>query len=68
MLCGLVITASATAQRIDPSVNKLMVVLPCASGRRQQAGRGPHAGGKVTGEFDGENLTLEFAWFSFSAT
>jgi len=21
--------------------------------------------GKVTGEFDGENLTLEFAWFSF---
>jgi uncharacterized protein YtpQ (UPF0354 family) len=64
LLCGLVIAGSATAQRIDPSVNKLMVVLrEWKGGNKQDEALTPV--GKATGEFDGENLTMEFAWFSF---
>ena len=61
---ALLIAENAMAQRIDKSVEKLMVVL-----RGWESGNKPDETlkpvGKVTGKFGGEDITMELAWFSF---
>jgi uncharacterized protein YtpQ (UPF0354 family) len=64
LLCGLMMTGDAGAQRIDPSASKLMVVLrEWNGGNKQDEALRPV--GKVTSTFDGKDLTMELAWFTF---
>jgi hypothetical protein len=68
--CGLavlgaaIVSAGARAQRIDPSVEKLMVLLrEWRGGDKQDETLVPV--GKVSTNFGGENLNMEFAWYGF---
>jgi hypothetical protein len=64
LLCGLAMDGNATAQRIDPNASKLMVVLrEWDGGNKQDEALKPV--GKVTSKFDGKDLTMELAWFTF---
>jgi uncharacterized protein YtpQ (UPF0354 family) len=67
LFCGLMTANSATAQRIgdvSKSVDNLMVVLrEWSGGNKQDETLKPV--GKVWTSFDGENRTMEFAWYSF---
>ena len=67
VVCGLVIAGPAMAQRIgdiSTSADNLMVVL-----REWQGGNKPDETltpiGKVWGDFNGEAMTMELAWYMF---
>jgi hypothetical protein len=67
LICALVIAGGATAQRIgdtSKAVDNLMVVLREWKGGNKQD-ETLKSVGKVWTNFDGENITMELAWFSF---